>query len=204
MSITPARFNSITGFIIDNFEGGYFHQNMIRSGEIKDPHNYYATSGETFLGIDRKNFYSPSPSFAKFWQMIDNAGASTNWRYNYKGGSLYAPLKKLVGEFMQPIYENWMLKKLTPKARQIIESDDRLVFTFIYLVWNGSGWFNKFAAIMNDKVAKGVTNPDALVKAASDYRISTGNAIMIKANKEIMAVIDQLKKKADPESGQAY
>lgn len=167
-------FKDATSIIIDNFEGGYYHPNMLVDGRVKD--SRYGSSGETMFGIDRKNggAINTTPAGIQFWKLIDGAGASRNWSWNYKGGELAPKLKDYVAEMMEPIFNNWLNTYLSPQAKKLVESDDRLMFHFAYATWNGQGWFKKFAQDINEAVSKGLTNTDDLVSVAMRSRTEEG------------------------------
>mgnify|MGYP003524299183 FL=1 len=132
MSINKERYIKITNFIIDNIEGGYYHPDMLKDGRVKD--NRYASSGETMFGIDRKNGGSlnTSPSGIRFWKAIDLVGARKNWKWNYKGGQYEDKLKLGAADVMYEQYDKLANRYLSSESRKIIESDDRLLFNFIY------------------------------------------------------------------------
>ena len=174
MAVDEKRFNAMTQVVIDKLEGGYYHPDMLKDGRVKDAR--YGTSGETMFGIDRRQGGSINDTIAgkKFWGIIDQANARSNWKWNYKGGELSNQLKPLVSQMMLPQYENLANRYLSPQSKAIVDNDNRLLFHFIYGTWNGSGWFKKFADDINKSVAKGQTNPDELVKVAISSRTQEG------------------------------
>lgn len=191
-------FDYVTGIVIDKLEGGYFHPDMRTNNPSK--FGSYHRSGETMFGLDRhaghslfyksnrkssdvltnmKYIYAgdyeyKSPEAKEFWKTVDNSNARKNWSWNYRGGNKEAKLRGLVGKIMFPQYEFLAKTYLTPEARTIIESNPRLLFHFIYAVWNGSGWFKKFANDFNKAVKSGVTNKDKLVQQAINSRTKEG------------------------------
>ena len=89
---------------------------------------------------------------------------------------------------------------LDTKTRQIVDSDPRLMFHFIYATWNGPGWFKKFAADMNKAVNSGITDSDKLVQIAIDSRTKEGlkpgsspNSLIAQGGKKIAGFINSLK-----------
>lgn len=179
--------------VIDNLEGGYYHPQMLKDGRVKD--SRYSNSGETMFGIDRKagGTINDTPAGKKFWAIIDNANASVNWKWNYKGGALGNELKQLAAEIIYPEYQRMSKKYLSPKTKQLVDSDKRLLFNFIYATWNGEGWFKRFAAPINNAVASGTTNLDELTKIAVSTRTQSRNSLIAQGGRKIEGIIDKLK-----------
>jgi hypothetical protein len=169
------KFDKITSLVIDKLEGGYYHPNMLIDGRVKDIR--YSGSGETMFGIDRLKGGSinTSPDGIKFWNLIDKAGASNNWSWNFFGGTLKPTLQKLASRMILPRYK-YLTKQYIklPSLVKIIETDDRLLFHFVYATWNGSGWFKKFATDILDAYKSGITNPNALYQVAIASRTKEG------------------------------
>jgi hypothetical protein len=186
--MTKEQFQKITGVVIDKLEGGYFHPYMYKNNPSK--FSGYGSSGETMFGLDRHAghdiYYSTkrktdgvqdnlkyiengsysyrTPEAKEFWTAIDNAGAKKNWSWNYKGGNDYNKLKTLASDIIFERFLKYSKLYLTPEALQIVENDPRLTFHFSYAVWNGPGWFKKFAKVINRAVENGEFNPDVLSK----------------------------------------
>lgn len=189
-------YTKVVGFVIDNLEGGYYHPQMLVDGRVKDQR--YSNSGETMFGIDRKagGAINDTTAGKQFWSLIDNANAKNTWKWNYKGGQLGDQLKKLAADIIYPEYDSFSKKYLSPKAKQLVESDDRLLFNFVYASWNGAGWFKKFADKFNAAVAAGVTNLDELTKVAVAARTESSNSLIAQGGNKIANIIDQLKTEA--------
>jgi hypothetical protein len=196
MAVNKDKFANITALVIDKLEGGYWNPKWhgVPSG--------YQNSGETMFGIDRLRGtdYNDTIPGKKFWAKIDSVKTPSVWKWNYMGGANASELKKLVAEIMQPFYEKYSQTYLSPQAKQIVDTDDRLIFHFIYGVWNGSGWFKKFANDINKAVASGVTNTDKLTQVAIDSRTKEGlkpgtqpNKLIAQGGKKIAGFINQLK-----------
>ncbi len=169
------KFQKITSLVIDKLEGGYYHPNMLVDGRVKDMR--YSASGETMFGIDRLKGGSinTSPDGIKFWNIIDRSGASNKWAWNYFGGQLKPILQKLAASMILPLYNSYAKNYIKiPQLISIIESDDRLLFHFVYATWNGSGWFKKFASDITNAYKNGITNPNALYKVAIASRTQEG------------------------------
>lgn len=197
MSVNKSRYQKVVNLIIDKIEGGYYHPDMLKDGRVKD--SRYANSGETMFGIDRKSGGSLNTSEAgkKFWSVIDNAGARKSWKWNYKGGSLEPSLKNYAGDIMYNQYDKLANDYLTPEAKKIVDSDDRLLFNFIYATWNGSGWFKKFAEKFNELVSKGITNTDDLVRRAISERVNSSNSLISQGGNKIKSFIYDLKNRTE-------
>ena len=175
-NFTPSNdsFSKVVSEVIDRLEGGYYHPDMLKDGRVKD--SRYGSSGETMFGIDRKagGAINTTPEGMEFWKLIDAQNARSNWKWGYKGGDLAPKLKDLVGKMIKRNFDTYSNKYLDPKSKEIVNKDPRLLFNFIYSVWNGPGWFKKFAEDFNKKVRAGVTNPEELVKVTLDSRTKEG------------------------------
>jgi len=210
-------FNAVTQLVIDKLEGGYFHPDM----RSKNPGKFgaYHRSGETMFGLDRHaghdlyystprktkdvlenlkyiygNYYTFKNQNAKeFWTTIDKANARKNWGWLYRGGSNEKRLKELTGKIMFPRYEYLANKYLSAESKKLVESNPRILFHFIYAVWNGSGWFQKFAQKFNDAVGKGMRNKNALLEVALNSRINSGNNLISNGGKKIKNFINTIK-----------
>jgi len=150
---------------------------MLQDGRVKD--SRYGASGETMFGMDRKAGNTESTAAGReFWALIDAENARQKWSWNYMGGSLAPQLKAKVAEIMKPKFEDYLGRYMSEEARKIVMSDVGLTFNFAYAVWNGPGWFQRFARVSNEKVANGVTDPKELLRVAVDTRKnwSTSNA----------------------------
>lgn len=200
MPVDKNKFNKNVNLVIDNLEGGYYHPQMLNDGRVKD--SRYKKSGETMFGIDRARGGDINTSTAgkKFWNIIDNANASSTWKWNYKGGNLAVELKTLVSDMMFPLYTSLSSRYLDLKAKDIIDTDDRLLFHFIYGTWNGPGWFKKFAEIINKAVKNGITDTNKLTQIAIDSRTSEGyergskpNSLIAQGAKKIAELFGTLK-----------
>ena len=166
---------------------------MLADGRIND--SRYASSGETMFGIDRKNGGAINTTAAgrRFWSIIDNAGARSSWPWNYMGGSLRQTLKDAAADIMYPEYERMASKYLTPKSKSIVDSDDRLLFNFIYATWNGEGWFRRFSSDFNDAVKSGVINKDQLVQVVLKSRLESSTSLIRQTGAKIASILSNMK-----------
>jgi hypothetical protein len=83
---------------------------------------------------------------------------------------------------------------LSSDALAIIKKDGRLLFNFVYAVWNGAGWFKKWAEAINDKVKAGETNSDALLQFIVGLRETEGLKDGSKPNSLIARGAQKIKK----------
>lgn len=156
MLITPEKFSYLTGIVIDNFEGGYYHPNMLPSFKPSDQDKLRA-SGETMFGLDRKAGaqLAKYPEWKVFWDAIDyNQMVSGKWKYNSRGGEIAGKLKDLCSAIMFKWFSELAKKYILLGSMDEIANDDRLIIHFAYACWNGEGWYKKFAEALNNAIAK--------------------------------------------------
>lgn len=185
-----ANFTDMTIKVIEKLEGGYFHPDMLLDGRVKDKR--YKGSGETMFGIDRKNGGKINTSTAgkKFWGIIDDSNARKTWKWNYFGGNLKKTLLPLAAEMMKPQFDDFSNRYLSKKSLEIVNSDNKILFHFIYATWNGSGWFKKFANPFNDAVETGITDIKKLRKLVLDTRKNSTNSLIAQTGKKIETLFD--------------
>tara|TARA_R110002126_G_scaffold64116_4_gene164357 strand:- start:473 stop:1150 length:678 start_codon:yes stop_codon:yes gene_type:complete len=188
MAINKNKFKEVTKLVIDNLEGGYFNPLW---HNVKDTR--YNTSGETMFGIDRKNggYLNTTPSGLKFWALIDKNKNQKVWKWNYTGGALNKELTDLTSEIIYPEFVKLENLYLKPKAIEIVNNNNKLLFNFIYATWNGAGWFKKFATDLNEAIAKGETNTEKLIQVVLNSRLNEG----LKKNSKPNSLIAQGGKK---------
>lgn len=185
-------FNSLVSVSLDKLGGGYYHPDMLQDGRIKDQR--YASSGETMFDIDRKNGGSINTSAAglQFWKLIDQAKARSLWKWNYKGGSLEPVLKGLVAKMIRPIYDYLSKTYLSSESKNIVESDKRLLFHFVYACFNGAGFFQRFATEFNTYVSSGIKNINKLVELVVNRRLNSTNSLIAQGGGIIKSFIYKL------------
>jgi len=190
----PYDFGKAVDKIIDNFEGGYYHPDMLKDGRIKD--SRYGGSGETMFGMDRQAGKQELTSAGKeFWNIIDKENARSNWKYNYMlkdNPTLSGRLKGLIVQIMEPLFNQYMDKYLTPESREIVKKNPKLFFNFVYATYNGPGWFDKFAKIINNEVANGNTNPDSLADIDIMNRKNSGNSLIAQGARKLEKLGDTI------------
>lgn len=191
--MTAEQFKKNSNLIIDKLEGGYYHPDMLLDGRVNDIR--YKTSGETMFGIDRKYLGNPANGTAQqsFWNIIDQANAKKNWKWNYFGGEYEQVLRNFASDIIFSEYQNYS-KYLSAEAKKIVDSDDRLIFNFQYAVWNGIGWFKKFADTINEAVKNNIINTDQLVDIVVKRRTSDSNTLISNGGIKISSFIQSLKK----------
>ena len=178
--------------VIDNLEGGYFHPNMLKDGRVKDTR--YNTSGETMFGIDRQNSsarITNSQPGKKFWSIIDSNNAANNWIHNFiPKDPTKTQLLNLAIEAIK-IDFNYLIKYYVknPNVKQLILSDGRLLFNFIYASYNGEGWFDRFVKLITDKYTSGITSSDKLVKIFVDARIQSKSSLIAQTGAKIGVLV---------------
>lgn len=186
-SIDVKDWQGIINTIIDNLEGGYYHPDMLRDGRVKD--SRYGSSGETMYGIDRKTGpESKTPLGQEFWAVIDAQPDKGSWKNEYMAKDkpeLYNKLRGLVGQMIKPFFDKYTKTFLTPEAASIVAKDPALQFHFAYATFNGSGWFQRFARVVNEAVRNGNTDPKSLLQLASQDRLATGNSLMTQVGRKV-------------------
>lgn len=183
-------FDGIVAKVIDKLEGGYYHPDMLQDGRVRDER--YGNSGETMMGIDRKagGDINTTPEGIEFWKLIDDANARTEWKWGYRGGSLEPQLRKLAGKMIKRYYDKYANRYLSSKALTIVNENPKLLFNFIYAVWNGPGWFKNFADDINAAVDKGIIDPEELAKIQIKDRLDSGNSLVAQGGKKIADILD--------------
>ena len=190
--------------VIDNFEGGYANEVHFAAAakNASDPDTIAAlkNSSETMFGIDRMaGNWDSDPVGSEFWSLVDeNSGWSPEsagkpkWGHGYMGGSIEGQLRDYVYEMMIPRYETLKSQNLSPEAKKLVEEDKRLTLHLLYGVWNGPGFFQDFADVINSEVASGNTDRDSLYEIAIDSRTHNGNGAIASTGGKVKNVIESL------------
>lgn len=176
------EYNLIVNEVINKIEWWYYHPNM-NIGVMW-------ISWETMFGIDRKHGGSLNTSeyWKKFRSIIDQDKKENpqKWKHNYRWWSKEWELMQLAGNIIKPHYEKLVTTYLSPKAQDIIKTDWRLLFNFIYGARNWAWWFQKFAKVINKDIEKWITNPDILYENILQYRKNkSGNKLIARSWKKI-------------------
>jgi hypothetical protein len=148
------------------------------------------------FGIDRLKG-SPAttnpPAAKQFWALIDSQGARTKWSHLYiPPNPVRDKLVYLAAGVMEPEF-NRMLNRTKdngitePNLRKMVLSYDSLLFHFIYAAWNGSGWFEGWARIINKAYRNGVTHPEQLTRLMVSKRLDNTGVIGNKSNNGLIA-----------------
>jgi hypothetical protein len=182
------NFKKAVNDVIDNIEGGYY-----TPGQVDDER--YARSGETMFGIDRLRGGDINKTSAanEFWSLIDKSKEENpeEWKWNYKGGKLKPQLKQLTSEMIKPQFENFFNRYLSKEAQDVVNSDYRLFFNFVYATWNGQGWFRKFANKLNYEVKKGNYDTTNLFNKMINAREQSGNSLIAQHADTIKGIVDE-------------
>lgn len=190
--------------IIAQLEGHYYHPNMIRNTNgvysfIGD--NRYGDSGETFLGIDRKNWGDESPEvFQNFWNLIDkdkekkkNMGNKKYWKkWNYgleDDPQLLKALKESATQLIRNRVELYGQQYLTQQAKNLVTCEANLLLHFIYAAYNGRRYFNEMANIVNRTISSG-GNVNQCLSALNSYRVNYRNSLIKQTGEKILTIIN--------------
>jgi hypothetical protein len=189
--INADQFIYITGLVIDGLEGGYYHPRM-RANMKPSDQKIMGDSGETMFGLDRKHGaqLAKYPEWAQFWHIIDNA-QPPYWKHYYRGGILEPKLKALTARIMYQWFLELSAKYLTPASMKAIANDERLMIHFSYAAWNGQGWFQKFAKVVNQAVKEG-KNKDQVWNAAISSRTGHTNKVIRQQGENMLKVVGKL------------
>jgi len=188
-------WQGIVNTVIDNLEGGYYHPDMLQDGRVND--SRFSNSGETMFGMDRQagGTESQGPAGQEFWRLIDAEDARHKWKHEYMlkdNPQLDNKLRQLVAEIMKPLFVKYVHSYLSPDAATIVTGDPSLTFNFAYAVWNGPGWFQKFAKPINDAVASGTTDPKQLLQIALEQRTGSGNSLIAQSGIKVSNIANRI------------
>lgn len=190
--------------VIDNFEGGYANEvhskDAANNEDNPDMKAALKNSSETMFGIDRMaGDWDNDPVGSEFWQLVDeNSGwapesaGKPKWSHGYMGGSIEGQLRSDVYEMMIPRFESLKNQYLSSESKKLVEEDKRLTMHLLYAVWNGSGFFQEFADVIDSEVSSGNTDRDSLYEVAIDSRVHNGNGAIAKVGNKVKNVIDNL------------
>lgn len=210
MNVDQNLFLDATKLVIKNFEGGYYHPDMLLDGRLNPTPaqiNLLRNSGETMFGLDRHaghSLYYSSPRISDdvrnnlqyiptytyknaaskdFWTILDNADANKLWKWNYKGGQFEDLLQTLAAKILYPVFIAYSDQWLSEQAKKVVYNNPKLLFHFIYAVWNGPVFFKKFAQRLNADISKNAST-DTLVNnqinARAQSAVSSSASKMVK------------------------
>lgn len=160
--VTESQFVEMCQIVIDNFESGYYHPNMLSKMKASDQALLMA-SGETMYGLDRKAGaeLAKFPEWAEFWKEIDLAGGATKWVHYYiPPDPLKTKLKILCSKIMFKWFTYLSRKYILVGSMDEIAADKRLIIHFSYSCWNGEDWFKKYSAALNKAILKYDNKPN--------------------------------------------
>jgi hypothetical protein len=105
---------------------------------------------------------------------------------------LYNELRGLVVEMMKPEFNQFSKLFLSPESAAIVSKDPALTFHFVYAVFNGSGWFQRFAKVVNRAVADGNTDPKSLLQLAMQDRVATNSSLMNQVGAKVAKITSKI------------
>lgn len=180
MLITPEKFSYLTGIVIDNFEGGYYHPDMLSNFKASDQ-DVLRASGETMFGLDRKAGaqLSQYPEWKVFWDTVDKAKLANpaDWKYQGRGGKDGPKLKELASQIMFKWFTYLANKYILVGSMDEIANDDRLIIHFAYACWNGEGWFQKYSKALNEAIIRYEGNKQMIFQEAIKARTLATNKL---------------------------
>jgi len=172
------KFTALTRVVIDNFEGGYYHPNMLKNFKPSDQAKL-RFSGETMFGLDRKAGaqLAKYPEWAAFWKAADEGKKlePSAWKYNAKNVPNAGALKEMAGAIMFKWFNELARKYILVGSMDEIVNDDRLIIHFSYASWNGEGWFKRYAEALNKAIAKFSGDKEAIFQEAIKARTMAVN-----------------------------
>ena len=158
--------------VIQYLEGGYYNPSLhsVGGGDSR-----YSTSGETMFGIDR-NYTNKGAAATAFWKYVDEQRAGSRWKWNFiPADPVRTTMTGLAADIILPNVErSFRLYLKDPNIMNLINSDGRLLFHFVYAQYNGPAWFKGWAKLAKNAYAQGSTTSDALLKVLIDDRVSGG------------------------------
>lgn len=173
MLITPEKFSYLTGIVIDNFEGGYYHPDMLSHFKASDQ-DVLRASGETMFGLDRKAGaqLAQYSEWKVFWDTVDKARLAnpSEWKYQGRGGKDGPKLKELASQIMFKWFTYLANKYILVGSMDEIANDDRLIIHFSYGCWNGELWFKRYSDAINKAILQYDGNKQAIFNEAIKER----------------------------------
>jgi len=153
--------------IIDKIEGGYYHPDMNIS--------WMWVSWETMMWIDRQywKWLEDTPQWKEFRALIDKDRAEnpTLRKHWYPWWKIQSRLRELVWEMMLEQYRKLCDRNLHKEALDIIKTDWRLLFVFVYWTWNWAGNFQNMANFINRDVEENkITDTEKLTANVLNFR----------------------------------
>jgi peptidoglycan hydrolase-like protein with peptidoglycan-binding domain len=197
INVDVKDWQGMVNLVIDKLEGGYYHPDMLNDGRVKD--SRYGASGETMFGLDRRAGKNESTAEGReFWAYVDSLNARSNWKWNYMAKDnreLGSKLRVLAGNYIKPLYAQFMKSYMSSEAAAIVNNYAPLTFNFIYATWNGPGWFERFSKPLNKSVASGNTDPKSLNDLINQVRAGSGNSLISQGAPKVASVTNALAQK---------
>lgn len=191
ISSSTTDFVTLCKAVINNLEGGYYHPDMLKDGRVKDKR--FGTSGETMYGLDRLQGGDMNKTVQgkAFWAEIDKQNARKKWAHLYiPPDPLKTKLLDLMCGVIQPFYESWLKTYVKDQNLiNLINSNGKLKFNFIYATWNGPGWFGIFSKEILTAYKKGIKDPEQLAILFVQKRINSGNSLITQGGGKITKLL---------------
>lgn len=189
--VSKETFVRLTGLVIDNLEGGYYHPRMKAKMSEADQ-KIMGDSGETMFGLDRKHGIQLSvyPEWNLFWATVDKA-QPPYWKHYFRGGDKEKELNKLASEIMYKWFCHLSTKYINEKGQQAIAQDERLMIHFSYASWNGEKWFERFSKILNGAVKSYPNDKNKIWETCISARTNSSNAVIRRQAKNMLNLIQK-------------
>jgi hypothetical protein len=195
LTISQDKFVELTGVVIDNFEGGYYHPDMKKNFKPSDQKKF-GDSGETMYGLDRKHgaALAKYDEWNVFWETVDllKAKYPNEWKYNAKNMEGAASLKTYAAKIMFKWFSYLAGKYILISSMDEIANDDRLVIHFSYASWNGEGWFERYAKALNAAIKLYEGNKEAIFTTAIKARTESSNKVIAQQGANMMSLFKKL------------
>lgn len=163
--------------VIKYLEGGYYNPSLHGGAKVKDTR--YDASGETMFGIDRKAGGVNNDEKKRFWKRLDEIRKGEPWpHYSYpKNQKDRDELERLAGDIILKAFRASQAREREKGSKllaDLIESDGRLIFHFVYAQYNGPGYASGFRQIARQAIKNGATTSDQVLEGQLQERRSGG------------------------------
>jgi hypothetical protein len=106
------------------------------------------------------------------------------------GGEYETKLRELSAEMTKREYLTNTKNYLNSDTQQIVNSSAKLTFNFIYATYNGPGWFQRFAKVINGAVSEGITDPEELNRLFLERRKGSPNSLIAQGGRKMDSFMD--------------
>lgn len=195
IGIDKDKFIELTGIVIDNFEGGYYHPDMKKNFKPSDQAKF-GDSGETMYGLDRKHGAAlvKYPEWVQFWGLVDDGknNRPQEWKYGATKVTGASQLKIIAAAVMFKWFSYLSGKYILISSMDEIANDDRLIIHFSYASWNGEGWFERYAKALNAAIKLYEGNKEAIFTTAIKARTESSNKVIAQQGANMMSLFKKL------------